>query len=53
MEKYTGINTTLKIKRQRSLAYVVALPDRKCPTTQLGGCQFPTQTISMVQKYKK
>lgn len=47
MEEYIGINTTLK--EQRSLTYVATLPDRKCPTTQPGGCQFPTRTISMLQ----
>ena len=47
MEEYIGINTTLK--EQRSLTYVATLPNRKCPTTQPGGCQFPTRTISMLQ----
>ena len=47
MEEYIDINITHKI--QRSLTYVDTLPDRKCPTTQPGGCQFPTRTISMMQ----
>lgn len=48
MVKYIAINITLE--KQRSLTYVATLSDRKCPTTQLGGCQFPTQTISMIQR---
>lgn len=47
MEEYIGINIILK--KQRSLTYVVTLSDRKCPTTQPGGCQFPTRTISIMQ----
>ncbi len=48
MEEYIVINITLK--KKRSLTYASTLPDRKCPTKQPGGCQFPTRTISMIQK---
>lgn len=48
MEEYIDISTTLK--KKRSLTYASTLPDRKCPTTQPGGCQFPARTISMIQK---
>nr|DAI18087.1 MAG TPA: hypothetical protein [Caudoviricetes sp.] len=41
------------MKKQRSLTYAATLPDRECPIKQLGGCQFPTQTISMMQRYKQ
>lgn len=51
MKEFIGINITLR--KQRSLTYVATLPDRKCPITQPGGCQFPTRTISMLQSYKQ
>lgn|GEM_PF-2804163 len=50
MDEYIDINITLEI--QRSLTYAVTLPDRKCPTTQPGGCQFPTRTVSILQRYE-